>query len=297
MHSMRLLVAIVQYGSFSKAAAQLNITATKASKDIRYLETSLNISLLHRTTRSLHLTDAGEIFYANALTTLENHQQTLDKILNLQASVHGELRISAPDLWGQVVLTPIILAFKQRYPDVSFQAHYSNQQIDLHKTAIHIAFRSTQLKDQPYIARLIHTDTFSLCASHHYLEQHPTVKSPADLVNHNFITLLDNNQPIDHVVFNYAGKEIHQPINSQLAFSNKKDIFSAAKRDFGVAVLPTYLIKDAIQKGDIEEILTNYPIKSANFYALYTQRRKESALIDTFIQFVIQQTNTGQNLR
>ncbi|MFT5707524.1 MAG: LysR family transcriptional activator of dmlA [Oceanospirillaceae bacterium] len=295
IHLMRLFILVVQHASFSKAANQLSITATKASKDIRHLEQSLQTTLLNRTTRSVNMTDSGVIFYNSALQILDIHQKMLDNMLSLKCNLSGELRISAPSLWGKIVLTPIILAFKQLYPEVVLIAHYSNQLVDIKKENIHIAFRSTQLSDEPYIARFIQQDNYTLCASRGYLQQHSSINTPENLDHHQFITLVNHTSNSEHLVFHAPEKEIHKHIKGQLSFSNKEDIYKAVKENFGIAVLPSYLISSDIQTGKLVSLLQHYPLKSFKFYALYTQKRSDSALLNTFIDFVTAQINSNKN--
>jgi len=289
MHLMRLFVAINQHGSFASAAAHLNITATKASKDIRYLEESLETNLLHRTTRSLQLTDSGEVFFNKALEILELHGQLLDSINTMKTSLSGELRITAPELWGKIELLPLILAFKQIYPEVAFIAHFSNEPSDLNRDNFHIAFRSTELKNEPYLARHISRDESVLCASEHYLEVSPGVASPQDLDTQQMITLAQHNTHHDQISFIYHGQRLTQHVTGSLCFSNKEAIFETVKAGHGIAVLPKYLVQADITAGRLVEVLPDYQLESADFYALYTQKRKESALVNTFIDYVCQE--------
>jgi len=289
MHLMRLFVAIVQRGSFSAAAEQLGIAATKASKDIRFLESSMQVLLLNRTTRSIYLTDSGAEFYKKSLDIIELHQQMLDSIHSMKDTLSGELRISAPSLWGKVVLTPLIFKFKQRYSGVNFVASYSNEPCDLIRDNIHIAFRSTQLKDEPYLAKFITADDYVLCASYQYLVEAQPFNTPADLAGAQMITLAHKSSQFEKVIFCHEGSEIVEHLVGGLSFSSKDAIYSAVQEGFGIAVLPRYLVQKELTNGLLQEVLSDYPVKSSKFYALYTQRRKESALVNEFIDFVVQE--------
>ena len=135
LYLMRLLVAIVRCGSFAAAAAQLGITPSKASKDLRHLEQSLGSVLLSRTTRRVQLTDAGELAYRQADQMIALHEQLLDGLQRRRSALCGELRITAPDLWGEVVLTPVpvsythLLLARTRLPvgEVASRCGYQNQ--------------------------------------------------------------------------------------------------------------------------------------------------------------------------
>jgi DNA-binding transcriptional LysR family regulator len=286
LYLMKLFIAIVQKGSFAGAARLLDVAAAKASKDIHYLETSLDCILLNRSTRSLNITDAGELFYQSALDIVEMHSQMLDNLAMLKNNISGELRITAPALWGEVVLAPIIIAYRQRFPLVKFSADFSNETIDIFKENIHIAFRSTNLRDEPYLARYIADDEFVLCASKQYLSSNTVPKTPQDLLELDLITLATNECKIDRIDFIHKGQSVHQHLRGELHFNNKKVIYETVKAGLGYAVLPRYLVLKELESGSIVEMLSDYQIKGAAFYALYTQRRKESALVNHFIDFV-----------
>ncbi len=283
---MKLFIAIVQKGSFTRAAEQLNVAAAKASKDIQYLENSLDSVLLNRSTRSLNVTDAGEVYYRSALNIVEMQSQMLDNLAMLKNQISGNLRITAPALWGEVVLAPIIIAYKQSFPMVKFSADFSNETIDIFEENIHIAFRSTTLKDEPYLARYITKDDFVLCASKDYLSSNSIPKTPQELVELTFITLLTNNHQFEQIEFTHKNQTIHQHLQSELLFNNKQVIYETVKAGLGYAVLPKYLVNKDLKSGLLIEILEDYQLNESAFYALYTQRRKESALVNHFIDFV-----------
>jgi len=291
LYLMKLFIAIIQKGSFVEGARTLNVAAAKASKDISYLETTLESTLLSRSTRSLNITDAGELFYQSALEIVEMHSQMLDNLAMLKSTISGELRITAPALWGEVVLAPIIIAYRQQFPMVKFNASFSNEIIDIFKENIHIAFRSTHLSDEPYLARYITDDDFVLCASKEYLSSKFIPKIPQDLVELDLITLATNISQFDQIDFIHKGQSVHQHLRGELHFNNKQVIYETVKAALGYAVLPRYLVSKELKTNSIVEMIPSYEIKGSTFYALYTQRRKDSALINHFIDFVSARVN------
>jgi len=291
LYLMELFVAIVRHGSFSGAAKQLQITATKASKDIQYLEKSINTILLNRTTRAIHITDSGEVYLRSALDILELHSQMIDNIDVMKTSLSGELRLTAPALWGEVVLAPIILTFKKKYPKVKFVADFSNETSDIFRENIHIAFRSTELKKEPYLARYICKDEYTLCASRDYLQQNSVIKSLADLNDHQMVVFTQKGSVIDRFEFTYLQQSVQHHVSGSLSFNSKNAIFQAVIMGCGIAILPKYLLVKKLDSGELVEVLPEYKIKSFSFYALYTQRRKESTLVNTFIDYVCESIN------
>jgi len=286
IHLMKLFVAIVQRGTFAGGASSLNITATKASKDIQYLERLIESTLIRRSTRSFQLTDAGELYYQKALHILDVYDQMRDNIVSMKVNLSGELRVAAPSLWGSVVLTPLILKFKQLHPGVKIISDFSNELHNLMQDNIHVTFRSTELKNEPYLAKYICKDESVLCASAAYLHDSNTITHLDDLTAHKFISLAQKHTEFDHLIFDHKGQEVHQHLVGHMAFNNKDAMYQAVKAGLGIAVLPSYLVQKDIESEALFEVLPEYQLQSSQFYALYTQRKKESALVSKFIDFV-----------
>ncbi|MGK4475087.1 LysR family transcriptional regulator [Aeromonas molluscorum] len=287
LYLMRLLIAIVRCGSFAAAAAHLGITPSKASKDLRHLEQHLGSELLSRTTRRVQLTDAGELAYRQADQMIALHEQLLDGLQRRRSALCGELRITAPDLWGEVVLTPVLLRFRASHPEVRLIADFSNHPADLLRDNLHVAFRSTELNAEPYLARPIGPDELVLCASAAYLDTHPPLATPQDLHQHSLITRSQEYSRHERWTLLDQGREIPLEVAGELAFSSKRAIHEAMRQGLGIARLPRYLLAGELADGTVREVLPAYRPKGSHFYALYTQRRAESALVGHFLDYVI----------
>lgn len=287
LYLMRLLVTITRFGSFAAAATHLGITPSKASKDLRHLEQSLGTVLLSRTTRKVQLTDAGELAYRQADQMIALHEQLLEGLQRNRAALSGELRITAPDLWGEVVLTPVLLRFRATHPDVRLIVDFSNRTADLLRDNLHVAFRSTELGTEPYLARPVARNELVLCASDTYLASRPPLTRPQDLQQHSLITRSQDYSRHERWTLLHKGSEIPLEVAGELAFSNKKAIHAAMRQGLGIACLPRYLVARELADGTLCEVLPAYRPKGAHFYALYTQRRAESALVGHFLDYVI----------
>jgi DNA-binding transcriptional LysR family regulator len=183
--------------------------------------------------------------------------------------------------------------FKKKYPKVKFIADFSNETSDIFRENIHIAFRSTELKKEPYLARYICKDEYTLCASREYLQDNKAIESLADLNNHQMIIFTRKGSVIDRFEFTYQQQSIQHHVSGSLSFNNKNAIYQAVVMGCGIAILPKYLLVKKLLSGELVEILPEHHIKSLSFYALYTQRRKESKLVNTFIDYVCENTKEG----
>ena len=286
IYLMQLFIKIIHLGTFSAAAEKMGITASKATKDIQQLEKSLGSVLLNRSTRSIGITSAGELYYETAMEILASYDGLLDNLNYIKNRLTGELRITAPELWGNIVLTPLIFEFKKKYPDVSIRANYSNNLIDLIRENIHIAFRSTNLSNEPYLSKRIATDSTVLCASTKYMKNNRMPEQLSDLEKLDFITFSHSDNSYNRLEFSYQETLQNITLKGSLTFNSKKSVFDAVARHQGVASLPKYIVRQGIEDGTLVRLLPDYRIQSKDFYAFYTQRKKDSALVATFINFV-----------
>ncbi|QSX41823.1 LysR family transcriptional regulator [Shewanella cyperi] len=286
IYLMRLFNAIVRGGSFAAAAEALEISTSKASKDIQFLEQQLGTSLLKRTTRRLQVTDSGNDFHRRAEQIIALHQQMLDSLDKQKRCVSGELRLTAPKLWGEEVLTPAIIAFKQAYPEVILVADYSDCRRDLILGNIHIGFRSAEAAPEDYIARPICEDASVLCASAAYLSSREAPQHIQQLRQHSCITYGNQLSSLETWEFGEGRELIRCDIQGQLCFNSKRAALTAVRQGLGIAKMPAYMVADDLSQGRLVQVLPQQPLKSSRFYALYTQRREESALVNQFIGFV-----------
>ncbi|OMH37998.1 LysR family transcriptional regulator [Motiliproteus sp. MSK22-1] len=286
IYLMQLFVKIIHLGTFSAAADKMGIAASKATKDIQQLEKDLGSVLLNRSTRSIGITNAGELYYDAAMEILASYDGLLDNLNYIKNRLTGELRITAPELWGNIVLTPLVFEFKKKYPDVSIRASYSNDIVDLIRENIHIAFRSTNLTNEPYLSKRISTDRSVLCASTEYIKKNTLPEQLSDLEKLDYITFSHSENTYNRLEFDYQGSLQSITLTGSLTFNSKKSVYDAVVRHQGAAVLPNYIVQQGIEEGTLVTLLPGYSLQSKNFYAFYTQRKKDSALVGKFIDFV-----------
>lgn len=298
IHLMRLYSSIVEHGSFSSAALKNGITSSKASKDIQLLEERLETKLLHRSTRHIRPTDAGEIFYEKALIIVKLYEDLIEEMSNTKSSISGLLRITAPSPWGEYVLTPIIANFKHKFPDVTFDVDISNDLSNIQKENIHIAFRSQQNPDEQFLAKFIGVDDQVICASKEYLESIGGISTLEELKSSDFISLSNPNHRYGHdsVTLYKDQEQFKLPIHSDTVFSCKRAIHRFVLSGLGIAILPKYLVTNSLAEDKLVEVLPNYKVKTSNFYALYSHRRSESSLVNTFLDFVIESITESPSL-
>ena len=182
-----VFVAVVESGGFSAASRALGVSKSAVSKRINQLESHLGVLLLHRTTRKLSLTEAGERYYEHAAQALSAAGKAEDAVTELQCEPQGKLKISSPMSFGRLHVAPLIPKFMQRYPKLQIDLVMDDRNIDLVAGGIDVAIRSGDMPDSTLIARKLAPLRQVLCASPAYIDRYGMPLTPSELRERNCI--------------------------------------------------------------------------------------------------------------
>ena len=185
--TMKTFLAVVQEGSFSKAADKLDISPQLVSKYISALEDNLRTRLLHRTTRKVSVTEAGNQYYQRCQQVIIDIEDMENSLNNLSESVSGVLSISAPMSFGTKHLAGLLVDFQNQYPNLKLDLRLTDQYVDIVEQGIDIALRIGVLKNSTLIAKKIAPIHLAVFASPDYLERHGTPQTLLDLQSHNYL--------------------------------------------------------------------------------------------------------------
>jgi DNA-binding transcriptional LysR family regulator len=185
---MKTFNAVVDAGSFVKAADALEMSKAAVSRYVVDMESRLGVRLLHRTTRRLSLTDEGQVFYARSKELLGELQEAEDEITSRSAAASGLLRVNAPFTFGIIHLAPLWGAFRAQNPQVTLDITLADRLVDLVEEGYDVAIRIATLESSTLVSKRLATTRIVLCASPQYLELNGTPKHPSELVNHAVIS-------------------------------------------------------------------------------------------------------------
>jgi DNA-binding transcriptional LysR family regulator len=280
LDAMRIFVAVAKLGSFAQAARQLRLSPSVATRSIAQLEDQLGLMLLTRTTRSLRLTDRGEIF-------LESCQQILDDIDNAQRRVRGEsaeprgeLRLAAPIVFGRLHVLPIVNRMLNEHPDLSIRLSLSDRNVNLVDDGIDIAIRIGNLVDSSLIAVKLGEVSRVVIASPAYLKAHGIPKSPAKLPDLDIITF----ESLDATnEWRFKQNETVR-VAPRLTVNSADAAIAAAEAGIGIARTLSYQVKESVQEGRLIAILEKFSPSPSPVSAIYLARRLASANISTFVK-------------
>ncbi|MEO8164788.1 MAG: LysR family transcriptional regulator, partial [Betaproteobacteria bacterium] len=283
--AMGLFVRIVETGSFSAVAREMNMTQPTVSKQLTALERQLKTRLLNRSTRQLSLTEAGGSYFDSCKRILASVSEAEANLGVLQTQLTGVLRINSSIGLGQLYLGPLVLKFQSMHPGLMIDLAYVDRFVDLVEEGIDVALRIGRLVDSSLSARRIGTSERCVIATPGYLKKNGTPKIPQDLVNHNCILyayLSTGNEWI------FSGKdgEIRVKVSGTLRANNGEAIRQAVLTDLGITASPVWLTQADLEAGRVVEILADFAPPPVEINAVYPSARHVSAKVRAFTEFI-----------
>ena len=286
LEDMQVFIRVVESGGIGIAAEQLGIAASAVSRRLAELEKRLGITLINRTTRTSHLTEAGNLYYTRALKVIDDVAELNTLASDPQTSLKGTLRLAAPLSFGLDHLAPALDSFAQNQPELTLHVDFSDQHIDLIEGGYDLAFRIGDLDDSTLKARRISPIRFVMCASPAYLEKKGIPQHPDDLKHHALLryTLLNTHS---WKLLDANGKDVSVPVTAKILANNGNFLCKMGVAGHGILISPTFIAWQALSAGDLIPVLPNYSIPSANAYAVYPQTRYLSQRARLLIDYLL----------
>lgn len=276
---------VVETKSFSEAARQLGVAKSAVSKQIAQLEKEVGIRLLNRSTRSLSLTEAGEIFYRHSAEIVSRTKIALSELREYQNQPTGTLRISSPISYGTKHLVPVIKELRALYPLLKIDLLLEDRIINMVEEGVDLAIRIGWLQDSNLVAKKICESPVVVFASPGYLAQKGKPKTPEDLQQHSWIGLSILKSPLKWQ-FEKSGQPYNVQLQSALKSNSVEAVIALAKSGQGISALSQYAIQDNINNGTLQPILSDYQLKPSGIYAVYPHREHVPPKVRIFIDFL-----------
>ncbi|WP_395839034.1 LysR family transcriptional regulator [Cystobacter fuscus] len=283
---MSILVAVVDAGSLSAAAAKLGMTSSAVSKQVSRLEARLGIRLLQRTTRRMQLTEAGARYCERARFILESIESVEREAESVQDTPHGTLRITAPTVLGQVQVMPVVLAFQRAHPAMKVHVEFSDRRFDLIDEGVDVAIRMTAQPPPAFVARRLGDDRRVLCASPDYLARAGRPRRPGDLSNHECIVFVAG-QPVETWHLRATEDAEHTTpirVSGRLHVNNTHALRQAALAGLGLADLPRYLVEEDLATGRLKAVLERFMPVGRGVFAIYAPAPYVPAKVRHFVE-------------
>jgi DNA-binding transcriptional LysR family regulator len=290
---LRAFVRAAELGSFSRAAAEARIKPSSISRAISALEADLGAALFNRSTRALHLTEAGFALLERARVVLSELEEARAAVAGLNARPQGLLRLNVPGSFGRLHVVPYLPRFAADYPDIRLDVTFTDAVVDLIESGTDLAIRAGPLADNRLVARKLAPHRRVLCASAAFLAAHGPIGAPDDLAR--CPALLFSLQPYDRwILITRAGERRDVPLTGRVRANDSEALLAAAEAGFGVALLPHWIAGEALRTGRLVPVLPAFEAMYAPgelfVWAVYPPKRvvapKVRAFIDGFAGFL-----------
>ncbi len=285
LEDMAMFVRIVEAGSITKAAEQLNIAKSAVSRRLKELETRLGSQLISRTTRQSNLTQAGEQYYQKVHHILSEVDALNEETSGTPTRIEGTLKMTAPLSFGLMHLNDVIDEYANQHPELKFELDFSDRHTDLIEEGFELAIRIRELQDSSYQAKRLALIRYALCASPEYLERMGTPKTFDDLTEHEFLQYgMSKSSTIE--LIDEQGKKHQVAVNGKIKANNGDFLREMAVKGHGIAFLPTFITYQALISGELVPILQQYQLPTLNAYAVYPKNRFLSQRCRYLIDFI-----------
>jgi len=296
LREMEVFVAIVDRGSFTSASEKLGMSTPAVSRALNSLEARLGTQLLARTTRTIRPTDAG-------LGYLDACRKVLDAITEADANVAadhlnpvGTLTVSAPVMFGQRFIAPLINAFALRYPEVTVNAIYVDRTTRLLEEGVDIAVRIGHLGDSSIFAIPLGFVRRRTYAAPAYLAAHGEPRHPKDLADHQCVSFTGVSHPLEWV-FDGNGTRMPVRIQPRMIVDLTAAAVLAALDCVGLTQLLSYQAAQEVQDGKLKPILTAFEPEPTPVSLLHIERRGASGKVRAFVDFVTESLRSNPHLQ
>ena len=285
LEDMAMFVRVVEAGSITKAAEQLNIAKSAVSRRLKELETRLGSQLISRTTRQSNLTQAGEQYYQKVHHILSEVDALNEETSGTPTRIEGTLKMTAPLSFGLMHLNDVIDEYANQHPELKFELDFSDRHTDLIEEGFELAIRIRELQDSSYQAKRLALIRYALCASPEYLERMGTPKTFDDLSEHEFLQYgMSKSSAIE--LIDEQGKKHQVAVNGKIKANNGDFLREMAVKGHGIAFLPTFITYKALISGELVPILQQYQLPTLNAYAVYPKNRFLSQRCRYLIDFI-----------
>lgn len=287
-----MFVAVADTGSFTAAAEAMGLTKAVVSFNIRQLEDELGVTLLLRSTRRLTLTEAGRLFHQRSVALLKDAERLKDDVRANHAGLTGELRITTTPEYGSQVVVPLLAEFSQQHPDLRVRHVSSSLHADLISERFDVAIRLGTLADSRYHAALITQFTIFPVATPGWLRNHP-VESLEQMAKADWIIHERLASPLRWQVNDACGEPATLEIKKapRLFADSAQALMAFALAGCGVALLPAWLARHALDDGKLVSVLPEYTFARQGIYAVYPDAPHVPAKVRTFIDFMRTRVN------
>ncbi|MBI3714537.1 MAG: LysR family transcriptional regulator [Betaproteobacteria bacterium] len=284
LRRMALFVQVVRHGSFSAAARAQDLATSVLSTAVSQLEEELGVRLLHRTTRRLSLTEAGQGFYEKCVEMLTAAEMAEEFAMQHSGEIAGRLRISAASDVAQRIVLPALTPLARLHPKLLLDIQVDDNIVDLAAQSIDLSIRSGWLRDSSLVARKLSDLQECLVAAPTYLKARVMPDSPDALQTYHIVGFSRFAEPTTLAFRHADGRSARVTLMPAAMTDNVGMLLELAIQGFGVARLPSYTVQREIERGVLKVLLPDWQLPGAGIYAVTLKRRLQPPKVTAAIE-------------
>jgi len=285
--AMTLFVRVVETGGIARAAEGLGIPNATATTLIQKLEASLGVKLLNRTTRRVSVTPDGAAYYTRAAAILAEMREVEESLSKHSKVPGGRLRVDAPTLIARSVIVPALPGFFAEYPSIELALACNERHFDLVAEGIDCALWIGEIDDESLVARRVGFLYFATCAAPAYIAAHGFPAHPRELAQHRCINHFSprTGETVEWA-FSKGAERVQAVFPGHLALEDENSYVSAAEAGLGIAQMPAFVVKDAMERGALDLVLGDWFPEPAPLHVVYPQSRHLSRRVRVFVDWL-----------
>ncbi|MDF0532788.1 LysR family transcriptional regulator [Shewanella yunxiaonensis] len=287
LEPIAIFTHVARAGSFSAAARRLGISKSKVSTQVADLEHKLGVQLIQRTTRSLSLTEAGNLLYTQGEELLRGADQAVASVHNLNDATRGVLKLGISQSFGTAHIIPALPEFMSRHPELELQVSLLDHKVDVVSEGLDLLLTMSEQLPLGMVARPLMKCQFMLLASPAYIANHGKPSRPEQLVEHN--CLVYHGEWHEHSVWQFKRGDDYCEIgvNGNFRVDNAPALKSAAVSGLGIVYMATYLLENEIEEGKLVPLLPEWHlVHHLPLQAVYPRRKHLAPKVSAFIDFI-----------
>jgi DNA-binding transcriptional LysR family regulator len=286
-------VRIAETGSLSAAARATGRSLPAVSRSLAQLEGHLGVRLLHRTTRRTHLTEAGQRYLESCRRLLAELNEANASVSDLGSSLMGPITMTAPILFGQMHVAPIVMEFLIEHTKVSVNLVLGDSIANIVEEGIDLAVRIGNLPDSGLVARRLATVRRVACASPEYLKRHGIPKAPGDLSDHNCLQF-SALSPTPYWEFYTSGKARQVRVQGTLSSNYGAAMIDAARRGLGIVAAFSYQVQEFVARGELRVLLEQFEPPPVPVHAVFPSGRLQPVRVRALADLLVDRLGTKE---
>ena len=287
LEDMRLFAKIAEVRSFSAAARALRIPKQTVSRRIAELERALDVQLVHRTTRRVHLTGVGEAYAARCAEVARLADEANRAVTDSHTTPRGTLRVTADPLFGDAFLGPLVIEYATRHPEVSVEVALTRRRVDLLEEGFDVGFRIGAVEDPALAGIELGPARVRYCASPEHVAKHGTPQSPEELAALDCIVVGDANVPTRWPFAGSDGELRLVPVRGRLALTSFAMAHAAARAGLGIALFPDFACMEDLRAGTLVTVLPEHVVSVGSVWLVHPRVRTLTARVRAFVDLAV----------